>query len=283
MPEYKNKKNHMIMASHVERMKMSKCYLSSNAMSCITCHNPHVSVKYTAQEVFNNAVSTVNEVMNQSNTKIGSYDSVVKNQTLTVDEKIEKILKTFNMSLSNQSLSVQEIKNIEIVRNYLLSESYKIDTLNKISSQDLFVVNKFNQFENEITTKIQQYLISPSFVENVNNFRTQISQKNSVDEVNQYSSQQKTIILNDVKNFVSDFVSIVRPEYLNTENLNTINNATSVEQISNLLTENNNQISSSENSTISSIINQSAFYSKIVNSVANSILYDENFTDSNFH
>ena len=73
----------------------------------------------------------------------------------------------------------------------------------------------------------------------MNNFRTQISQKNSVDEVNQYSSQQKTIILNDVKNFVSDFVSIVRPEYLNTENLNTINNATSVEQISNLLTENN--------------------------------------------
>jgi Flp pilus assembly protein TadD len=55
MPEYKNKKNHMIMASHVERMKMSKCYQVSGAMSCITCHNPHISVKYTTQETYNTA------------------------------------------------------------------------------------------------------------------------------------------------------------------------------------------------------------------------------------
>ena len=270
------------------------------------------------QEVFNSAISTVNEIMKQSSTKIDSYNSVVQNQELTIDEKIENILKTFNTSsnnqslsveefknieftknqastidekienilktfntsLNNQSLSIQEIKNIEIAKNYLLSENYKIDTLNKISSQDSFVVNKFDDFENEITTKIQQYLISPSFVENVNNFRFQISQKISADEVSQYSSEQKTIILNDVKNFVSDFVSLVRPDYLSTENLNTINNATYIEQISNLLAENNNQFSSSESSTISNIINQNSFYSQIVESVTNSILNDKNFTQN---
>jgi hypothetical protein len=270
------------------------------------------------QEVFNSAISTVNEIMKQSSTKIDSYNSVVQNQELTIDEKIENILKTFNTSsnnqslsveefknieftknqastidekienilktfntsLNNQSLSIQEIKNIEIAKNYLLSENYKIETLNKISSQDSFVVNKFDDFENEITTKIQQYLISPSFVENVSNFRTQISQKISADEVSQYSSEQKTIILNDVKNFVSDFVSLVRPDYLSTENLNTINNATSIEQISSLLTENNNQFSSSESSTISNIINQNSFYSQIVESVTNSILSDKNFTQN---
>src|SRR5690606_36184097 len=37
----------MIMASHVERMKKSDCYVSSGKMSCITCHNPHISVKFT--------------------------------------------------------------------------------------------------------------------------------------------------------------------------------------------------------------------------------------------
>ena len=232
------------------------------------------------QEIFNNAVSTVNEVMNQSNTKVESYDSVVKNQTLTVDEKIENILKTFNVALSNQSLSVQEIKNIELVRSYLLSENYKIELINQVSSQDLFVVNKFDEFENEITTKIQQYLISPSFVENVNSFRTQISQKNSMDDVRQYSSQQKNVVLNDVKNLVSDFVSVVNPEYLTTENLNTINNASSIEKISNLFKENNNQFTTSENSTISSIINQSSAYSQIVDSVTNSILNDRNFTEN---
>ena len=232
------------------------------------------------QEVFNNAISTVSKVMNQSNTKVESYDSFVENQTLTVDEKIQNILKSFNETSSNQSLSAQEIKNIEIVRNYLLSESYKVELINKISYQDLFVVNKFDEFENEITTKINQYLISPSFVENVNNFRTQISQKSSVDEVRQYSSEQKTVILNDVKNLVSDFVSVVNPEYLTTENLNTFNNATSIDQITNLLTENNSQFTTSENSTISNIINQSSAYSQIIDSVTNSILNDNNFTQN---
>ena len=232
------------------------------------------------QEVFNNAISTVSKVMNQSNTKVESYDSFVENQTLTVDEKIQNILKSFNETSSNQSLSAQEIKNIEIVRNYLLSESYKVELINKISYQDLFVVNKFDEFENEITTKFNQYLISPSFIENVNNFRTQISQKSSVDEVKQYSSEQKTVILNDVKNLVSDFVSVVNPEYLTTENLNTFNNATSIDQITNLLTENNSQFTTSENSTISNIINQSSAYSQIVDSVTNSILNDNNFTQN---
>ena len=232
------------------------------------------------QEVFNNAISTVSKVMNQSNTKVESYDSFVENQTLTVDEKIQNILKSFNETSSNQSLPAQEIKNIETVRNYLLSESYKVELINKISYQDLFVVNKFDEFENEITTKINQYLISPSFVENVNNFRTQISQKSSVDEVKQYSSEQKTVILNDVKNLVSDFVSVVNPEYLTTENLNTFNNATSIDQITNLLTENNSQFTTSENSTISNIINQSSAYSQIVDSVTNSILNDNNFTQN---
>ena len=55
MPAYKGGENKMIMASHVERMKKSDCYVSSGKMSCITCHNPHVSVKFTPQEQYTNA------------------------------------------------------------------------------------------------------------------------------------------------------------------------------------------------------------------------------------
>ena len=47
MPEYEGAQDKMIMASHVERMKKSRCYLESGKMSCITCHNPHISVKLT--------------------------------------------------------------------------------------------------------------------------------------------------------------------------------------------------------------------------------------------
>ncbi|MBP6532004.1 MAG: tetratricopeptide repeat protein [Bacteroidia bacterium] len=73
MPVYKGDDDQHIMASHAERMKLSDCFTSSlkivekynsshptkepykNAMTCVTCHNPHVSVKSTNTEVFNTA------------------------------------------------------------------------------------------------------------------------------------------------------------------------------------------------------------------------------------
>ena len=73
MPVFSGNEDEHIMASHAERMKMSRCFLESkkladkkgegeaslkpykNAMTCVTCHNPHVSVKETGKEVYNNA------------------------------------------------------------------------------------------------------------------------------------------------------------------------------------------------------------------------------------
>lgn len=55
MPEYEGAQDKMIMASHVERMKKSECYVQSQKMSCITCHNPHVSVKFTPRQQYLNA------------------------------------------------------------------------------------------------------------------------------------------------------------------------------------------------------------------------------------
>jgi Flp pilus assembly protein TadD len=58
MPSYSGSDDHMIMASHVERMKMSNCYVNSGKMSCISCHNPHVSVKFTPQTQYINACNS---------------------------------------------------------------------------------------------------------------------------------------------------------------------------------------------------------------------------------
>jgi predicted CXXCH cytochrome family protein len=73
MPVYKGQEEEHIMASHAERMKLSACFVRSkavaekagqgakalrpyrNAMTCVTCHNPHVSVKETGRETFNDA------------------------------------------------------------------------------------------------------------------------------------------------------------------------------------------------------------------------------------
>jgi len=69
LPKYKNADNEFIMASHADRLKQSPCFIRSyekvmnknvlkpykEAMTCVTCHNPHVSVKETNANVFNDA------------------------------------------------------------------------------------------------------------------------------------------------------------------------------------------------------------------------------------
>lgn len=63
MPRFEGNDEHFIMASHAQRLQMSECFIKSNSgregasmnFTCITCHNPHVSVKATGKHVFNDA------------------------------------------------------------------------------------------------------------------------------------------------------------------------------------------------------------------------------------
>lgn len=69
LPKYKNADDEFIMASHADRLKQSQCFIQSyekskdskslkpykDALTCVTCHNPHVSVKETGKELFNSA------------------------------------------------------------------------------------------------------------------------------------------------------------------------------------------------------------------------------------
>ncbi|MBA4239104.1 MAG: pilus assembly protein TadD [Sphingobacteriaceae bacterium] len=77
LPKYKNADDEFIMASHADRLKQSKCFIASSAststssvtgtqklkpykdaMTCLTCHNPHVSVRETNPNVFNDACNS---------------------------------------------------------------------------------------------------------------------------------------------------------------------------------------------------------------------------------
>lgn len=74
MPKYKNHDDEFIMASHAQRLQLSKCFINSSkqnqdnskaeTITCITCHNPHVSVKVTGKQIFNNACNTCHSVKN---------------------------------------------------------------------------------------------------------------------------------------------------------------------------------------------------------------------------
>jgi len=68
LPKYKNADDEFIMASHADRLKQCACFIKSlpkentkafkpykDALTCVTCHNPHVSVRETNKNVFNDA------------------------------------------------------------------------------------------------------------------------------------------------------------------------------------------------------------------------------------
>jgi Tfp pilus assembly protein PilF len=58
LPVYENEEGGFLMASHAERLKKSHCFLKSQDtklaqnLNCITCHNPHISVKTTGRDYF---------------------------------------------------------------------------------------------------------------------------------------------------------------------------------------------------------------------------------------
>jgi hypothetical protein len=79
MPKYKGQDDEFIMASHAQRLQLSKCFIESNKqnktagknfetlnLTCITCHNPHVSVKKTGTQIFNNACIKCHSSNNQT-------------------------------------------------------------------------------------------------------------------------------------------------------------------------------------------------------------------------
>lgn len=59
-PQFKGREDEFIMASHAQRLQQSACYIksikqsdNSRTFSCISCHNPHISVQETGKDVFN--------------------------------------------------------------------------------------------------------------------------------------------------------------------------------------------------------------------------------------
>ena len=83
LPKYKDADDEFIMASHADRLKQSRCFIQSlkksqntkslkpyqNALTCVTCHNPHVSVRETNPNIFNDACNQCHEPHSLNNKK----------------------------------------------------------------------------------------------------------------------------------------------------------------------------------------------------------------------
>ena len=108
MPVYAGNDDEHIMASHAERMKQSPCFIESirkseqvnpnssslfpykNAMTCVTCHDPHVSVKEMDHEHFNNKCRSCH---------YGGRNDVIKNEVAGINNdctESKKLRETVN-------------------------------------------------------------------------------------------------------------------------------------------------------------------------------------------
>ncbi len=80
LPEYDGAQTKFIMASQAHRLTKSECYLKSD-MTCLSCHNPHVSVKETPRSTFNNAcINCHQEQKNQTVCTLPEQQRIVTNQ-----------------------------------------------------------------------------------------------------------------------------------------------------------------------------------------------------------
>ncbi|MEM8908773.1 MAG: tetratricopeptide repeat protein, partial [Bacteroidota bacterium] len=64
LPRMSNSGDRFIMASQADRLRLSKCYQLSE-MSCLTCHNPHLSVEQVERKSYNGACQSCHQSTNQ--------------------------------------------------------------------------------------------------------------------------------------------------------------------------------------------------------------------------
>lgn len=138
VPEAEN--GAFIMASHAERLQLSKCFINSNTQSvdaynanlnftCINCHNPHVSVKSTRTELFNAACQNCHQSGKQ---KGCSEDKIRINNVSNNCVKCHM-----------PSSSTKDIPHVSVHDHYI-RKNYSTEKANKKSNEKLVCVNNSN-------------------------------------------------------------------------------------------------------------------------------------------
>lgn len=79
MPVFEGGEEDLIMASHVERMMDSHCFTASAGdISCIDCHNPHITIAETARESYTNTCLNCHGSALQTNCSAALSDRMKK-------------------------------------------------------------------------------------------------------------------------------------------------------------------------------------------------------------
>lgn len=188
LPKYKNADDEFIMASHADRLKQSACFIRSiektknanslkpykDALTCITCHDPHVSVRETNVNVFNDAC--------------GSCHNPNGNSKLTCNDKNYLLAK-------NSKKGHAPAKNLNCVGCHMPS-SGSID-IPHVSVHDHFIRKPITHKEkNKIKEFIGLYAI---------NEKAPSSETKALAYIQQYEKfEQKSFYLDSARRYLKD-------------------------------------------------------------------------------
>lgn len=196
MPSFSNDHS-FIMASHAQRLQLSQCFIKLNTdnsnlkLTCITCHNPHVSVKKTGTEIFNTSCKNCHqqntckdpEVIKNLNTAncvechmptSGTLDIphvTVHDHKIAVHKKTKPIKNDTNLKLTKEFLGLYAVNNsnpsahskAQAYLNYF--EKFYGNQPGVLDSAKLYI-NKSNKLKNDLW--VHYYYLSNQYSEIIN-------------------------------------------------------------------------------------------------------------------
>ena len=148
--------NPFVMAGHAERFQMSACFKGSNKgdlnkynadinFTCINCHNPHVSVKKTNQELFNNTCKSCHQPKTKKSKHEGCSLSTLARGTQTC------------VGCHMPSSDTRDIPHVSIHDHYISRTNTKFNLQNNTKSKGkggqligLHAVNSQHPSNNEL-------------------------------------------------------------------------------------------------------------------------------------
>jgi hypothetical protein len=167
LPEFESKQQNFLMASQAERLRLSNCYQQSE-MTCITCHNPHVSVKNTSKKSFNKKCQechTENSKFKTQNTK-----NETQNLICTVSEKDKQLNGNDCSGCHMPKSGAVDIPHVSIHDHYIRKEN--LDAGKQLPLDEIEKIQQFVQLKCYTTDTPNALLKAKAFLAFYEKFST---------------------------------------------------------------------------------------------------------------
>ncbi len=192
LPRYTNSHEKFIMASQADRLRKSPCYLSSEEMSCLTCHHPHRSITETPRSQYNKgcischsqeeqqwcSVSEAERLLEDNDCarchmrRSGSIDiphvnitdhyihkSTARKSTSVSEEKKDAVAQFLGLEL----LTKKKGTALEMAKGYIALFDKYVSTAQMLDSAGYYLRQSKVPFEQRYETDIHYYFASQNY------------------------------------------------------------------------------------------------------------------------